>query len=100
MSWYDLCFLASAAPSETAASVFSVPGTWMLAVALVALVAALAVTGSMKAKLKTAAQKAAASDYVRADSLELKVNTDRFLYVTEERKRIESQGEQAHQEKA
>lgn len=65
-------------------------GTVLLA-ALLALIVALAVVGSLKGQLKQAAYQNAASGYVDEGSFELRGKTDRFLYETTERRKIETQ---------
>ena len=64
-------------------------GFGLLIVAGIALIAAFAVVGSMKAKLKTARQQHGAAQYMRANSLNLFVRQDHFLYTSEQRRRIQ-----------
>ena len=74
---------------EKAASLLlGVPTVFLIGVVVVAFIIAFIVTGSMKAKLKTAAHQAHASNYVRKDSLVLDVNRDQFLYDHVERRKI------------
>ena len=72
-----------------ASLVLGAPSGPLLFVVILALVVAFAITGSMKAKLKTAQFQSNASSYVRKDSLSLHVNVDQFLYETVERRKIE-----------
>lgn len=71
-------FMSGVARAEDSAgsTVAGVP-TAMLGIAfVVALLIAFFITGSMKAKLKTARQKDHATDYVRKDSLKLTIKSD------------------------
>lgn len=68
-------------------------GIGLLIVAALSLIIALAVVGSMKAKLKTARHRQDADDYIRRNSLSLIVREDRFLYQTESRRRIETRSQ-------
>jgi|GEM_PF-6229037 len=60
----------------------------LIIVALIALLIALAVVNSMKAKLKTARHQGNAANYMRSNSLTLQVRQDHYLYTTEQRRRI------------
>ena len=57
-------------------------------VAVIALIIAFAVIGSMKRKLNTARKLTNAQNYVKPHSLYLTVQEDRFLYTTETRHRV------------
>jgi hypothetical protein len=81
---------AEAEPMERAASIFAIPGAYLLLLAILALIVAFAVVGRMKAKLKTAAKQAYASRYIREGSFDLRVQSDRFLYETVQRRKIEN----------
>lgn len=78
---------------DSARSVFAVPGGLILLAVVVALLAALIVLGSMKAKLKTAARQTHAGNYIREGSFNLLIQQDQLLYTTEQRRRVESDGE-------
>ena len=65
-------------------------GVGLLIVALISLVIALSVVSSMKAKLKTARHRQDADQYISRGSLYLTAREDRFLYQTEQRRRIET----------
>ena len=65
--------------------------TGLLIVAGIALVLALAVVGSMKAKLKTAKFQSDAAGYGLNETFQLSLREDRFLYTTETRHRIAQQ---------
>lgn len=61
----------------------------MLIAAVIALIAAFAVVGSMTAKLKQAFSRSGAEDYIRDNSFELNARSDQFLYATTTRRKIE-----------
>lgn len=81
---------AEAEPMERVASIFAIPGAYLLLLAILALIVAFAVVGRMKAKLKTATKKAYASQYIREGSFDLRIQSDRFLYETVQRRKIEN----------
>ena len=64
-------------------------GFGLLIVAAIALIVAFAVVGSMKAKLRTARKQQGAAHYMRANSLDLLVRQDYYLYTNEQRRRIQ-----------
>ena len=47
------------------------------------------IVGSMKAKLRTARKQQGAAHYMRANSLDLLVRQDYYLYTNEQRRRIQ-----------
>ena len=65
-------------------------GTLLIA-ALIALIAAFATVGGLRAQLKQAVSQSGASNYVRPGSFRLNAHSDRFLYETTNRRRIETQ---------
>ena len=65
-------------------------GTLLIA-ALIALIAAFATVGGLRAQLKQAVSQSGASSYVRPGSFRLNAHFDRFLYETTNRRRIETQ---------
>lgn len=67
-----------------------VPDAYLLILLILALIVAFVVVGNMKAKLKTAKKQAAAANYVREGSLDMRVSQDWFLYKTVDRRKIES----------
>lgn len=75
--------------NKEAQLVLGVPLVGLIVVVVVALLVAFFVTASMKAKLKTATRQSHAANYVRKDSLVLDIKSDRFLYKTEQRRKIE-----------
>ena len=64
-------------------------GTLLMA-GVIALIAALAAVGGLKAQLKQAVHRSAAADYVRRGSFGLNVKFDKFLYERTTRRRIET----------
>jgi len=58
--------------------------------ALIALVAAFAVVGALKGQLKQAVSQSGASHYIREGSFKLNARSDRFLYETTNRRKIET----------
>jgi hypothetical protein len=90
-----LCSSAFAEGATAAArrSAFAIPGGYIIMLAILALITAFAVVGSMQAKLKTASRRQSAENYVREDSFDLKVKQDCFLYKDIERKKIEQNPE-------
>lgn len=83
------CASAEGAAAAVKRSAFEVPGGYLLILAILVLIAAFAVVGSMQAKLKMASHQQSAANYVREGSFELKVKQDCFLYKKVERKKIE-----------
>ena len=63
----------------------------IIIVAVIALIVAFTVIGSMKRKLNTAKKATNARNYVKPNSLYLTVREDRFLYTTETRHRVAQQ---------
>ena len=55
---------------------------WFIGSLVLGIVSALAIVSGMKGKLKTVRYKAAADSYVKKDSLQLRENSDLFLYNT------------------
>ena len=76
--------------NEAASQVLGVPSGLLLVVVIIAVIVAFVVTGSMKAKLKTASFKVGAADYIRKDSLNLSENSDIFLYQSVNKRKIET----------
>ncbi len=70
--------------------VLGVSGIGLLIVIVLALIIAFVVLNSLKAQLKTAKNRADAANYIREGSFELHVNQDRFLYETTQRRRIQT----------
>jgi len=66
-------------------------GMGFIIVLVVALIVALVVVGIMKSKLKIAAHKRGADNYVRKGSFKLTARQDHFLYETVSRRKIETE---------
>ena len=64
-------------------------GKSLLIAAVIALIAALATVGGLKAQLKQAVFQSAAADYIKAGSFNLRVRHDHFLYENVQRRKIE-----------
>ncbi len=70
--------------------VLGVSGIGLLIVIVLALIIAFVVLSTLKAQLKAAKNRADAANYIRDGSFELHVNQDRFLYETTQRRRIQT----------
>ena len=84
-----LLSLPGTALAESTGKAFVLPSGWILILAILALIVAFAVVGSMTSKLKTAAHRSTASGYAEDNKLRLRVNKDHFLYETTTKKKIE-----------